>query len=180
MTGSMVRLRRQLGTVPSCQPGKPAAPRPGVTSYKLSSNQNPYPPLPSVLHAVQDAATPINRYPDMMVADLRQALARTLDAPAGHIATGPGSSGVLGQIIQATCDPAGEVVFAWRSFEAYPIITSLAGARPVQVPLDSDGRHRLDAMAAAITRHTRVVLICTPNNPTGPATGHDELAGATA
>jgi histidinol-phosphate aminotransferase len=176
MTGSMVRLRRQLDTVPSYQPGRPARPRLGVTGYKLSSNENPYPPLPSVLRAVQDAAASINRYPDMMVADLRQALAGTLDVPAEHIATGPGSSGVLGQIIQATCDPADEVVFAWRSFEAYPIITGLAGARSVQVPLDSDGRHRLDAMAAAITQRTRVVLICTPNNPTGPAIAHGELA----
>lgn len=84
---------------------------------------------------------------------------------------------MLGQIIQAACDPADEVVFAWRPFEAYPIITGLAGARPVGVPLDSDGRHRLDAMAAAITQRTRVILICTPNNPTGPAIGHGELAG---
>jgi histidinol-phosphate aminotransferase len=82
---------------------------------------------------------------------------------------------VLGQIIQATCDPGDEVVYAWRSFEAYPIVVALAGARSVQVPLDDHARHRLDAMRAAITDRTKVVIVCTPNNPTGPMVTHTEL-----
>jgi histidinol-phosphate aminotransferase len=67
------------------------------------------------------------------------------------------------------------VVYAWRSFEAYPIVVALAGARPVQVPLTADHRHDLAAMRAAITDRTKVVLVCTPNNPTGPSVGHAEL-----
>ena len=117
----------------------------------------------------------MNRYPDMAVTELSQALADTLGVPVEHIATGTGSVGVLGQIIQATCDPGDEVVFAWRSFEAYPIVTALAGATAVKVPLDEHCRHRLDAMLEAITDRTRLVLVCTPNNPTGPIVHHDEL-----
>ena len=170
-----VRLRRALDAVPAYRPGKPAAARDGITAYKISSNENPYPPLPSVLKVVQDAASQMNRYPDMAVTDLTQALANHLGVPVEHVATGTGSVGVLGQIVQATCDPGDEVIYAWRSFEAYPIVVALAGATSVQVPLDADARHDLDAMAAAITDRTRLILVCTPNNPTGPVVHQSEL-----
>jgi histidinol-phosphate aminotransferase len=175
MTDNGVRLRQALDQVPAYVPGKPAAAREGVTAYKVSSNENPYPPLPSVLEVVREAAGAINRYPDMAVTELTQALADTLAVPVEHIATGTGSVGVLGQVIQATCDPGDEVVYAWRSFEAYPIVTALAGARSVQVGLDDQARHRLDAMRAAVTDRTKVVIVCTPNNPTGPIVTHTEL-----
>ena len=90
---------------------------------------------------------------------------------------GPGSVGVLAQLIAATCDPGDEVVFAWRSFEAYPILVTLAGAAPVQVPLAAGDRHDLDAMAEAITPRTRMVLVCTPNNPTGTTVGDTRAGG---
>ena len=175
MSDSDVRLRAALDQVPAYVPGKPAAAPEGVTAYKVSSNENPYPPLPSVLAVVREAAGAINRYPDMAVTELTRALADTLGVPAEHVATGTGSVGVLGQVIAATCDPGDEVVYAWRSFEAYPIVTALAGATAVRVGLDEHCRHRLDAMLEAITERTRVVLICTPNNPTGPIVHHDEL-----
>src|SRR5690606_38015836 len=78
-------------------------------------------------------------------------------------------------LLRAMCEPGDEVVYAWRSFEAYPIIVQVAGATSVQVPNTPDGRHDLDAMAAAITDRTRVVIVCTPNNPTGAAITHAEL-----
>jgi len=169
------RLRGTLSAVPAYKPGKPAAQREGVTTYKISSNENPYPPLPSVLEVVREAATEMNRYPDMSVSELSHVIAQHLGVPVEHIATGTGSVGVLGQIIQATCEPGDEVVYAWRSFEAYPIVVALAGATSVQVPLDADARHDLEAMAAAVTDRTRLVLVCTPNNPTGPVVHQDEL-----
>lgn len=172
---AVVRLRHTLDAVPAYKPGKPAAARDGVTTYKISSNENPYPPLPSVLKVVEQAAAQMNRYPDMAVTDLTQALANHLGVPVEHIATGTGSVGVLGQIIAATCDPGDEVVYAWRSFEAYPIVVALAGATSVQVPLDEHARHDLEAMAAAVTDRTRVILVCTPNNPTGPVVHQAEL-----
>ena len=170
-----VRLRRALDAVPAYVAGRPAAPQPGITAYKMSSNENPYPPLPSVLEVVREQAAQMNRYPDMGVSALTEALAQRLDVPAARIATGPGSVGVLGQIVTAFCDPGDEVVFAWRSFEAYPILVALAGATAVRVPLTSEARHDLDAMAEAVTDRTKVVLVCTPNNPTGPSVRTDEL-----
>lgn len=174
-TQTAVRLRDVLAQMPDYKPGKPAAAPAGVTAYKLSSNENPYGPLPSVLAAIDDAAATVNRYPDMAVTALTERLARALDVPAECIATGTGSVAVLAQIVNAACDAGDEVVFAWRSFEAYPIVTQLAGAKPIMVGLDEQARHRLDAMFAAITDRTRVVLVCTPNNPTGPCVHRSEL-----
>ncbi|QOK22506.1 histidinol-phosphate transaminase [Janibacter indicus] len=169
------RLRSALDQVPAYVAGKPPAPRDGVTVYKVSSNENPHPPLPSVVEVIREAAEGVNRYPDMGVTALTDALAAHLDVPREQLATGTGSVGVLAQIIQSTCDPGDEVVYAWRSFEAYPIVVAIAGAVSVPVALTEDQRHDLDAMAAAITDRTRVVLVCTPNNPTGPSVTHAEL-----
>lgn len=177
MTDTPVRLRGALDAVPAYVAGKPPVAREGLTVYKVSSNENPYPPLPSVLDVVRDAAATMNRYPDMGVSALTDALAAHLDVPRERIATGTGSVGVLGQIMQATCDAGDEVVYAWRSFEAYPIVVALSGATSVQVPLTAEHRHDLPAMLAAITERTKVVMVCTPNNPTGPSVGHDELVG---
>lgn len=169
------RLRAALDQVPAYVAGKPPAPREGQTVYKVSSNENPHPPLPSVLEVIREQATSVNRYPDMGVTALTDALAGHLDVPREQLATGTGSVGVLAQIVQSLCDPGDEVVYAWRSFEAYPIVVAIAGAVSVQVPLTADHRHDLDAMASAITDRTKVVLVCTPNNPTGPAVTHAEL-----
>jgi len=170
-----VHLREALAAVPAYKPGKPAVVREGLTTYKISSNENPYPPLPGVLQVVADAALEMNRYPDMAVTALTDALAERLGVPRERIATGTGSVGVLSQIIAASCDPGDEVIYAWRSFEAYPIVVAIAGAVSVQVPLDPNARHDLVAMAAAITPRTRLILICTPNNPTGPVVHQSEL-----
>lgn len=171
-----VRLRSALASVPGYVAGRPAGPSAAHTVYKVSSNENPFPPLPSVVEVIRTAALEVNRYPDMAVSALTHGIAEALGVPADTIATGTGSVGVLGQIIDALCDPGDEVVFAWRSFEAYPIVVRLAGAVPVLVPVDDAGRHDLPAMAAAVTEATKVLVVCTPNNPTGPAVTHEGVA----
>ncbi len=169
------RPRDTVGTIPAYVPGKPPVAREGLATYKLSSNENPYPPLPGVLEAVARAAADLNRYPDMGCVDLYDALAAKLDVAPGQLAAGTGSVAILYHLLQAYCDPGDEVVHAWRSFEAYPIALAVGGAVSVPVPLTAGGRHDLDAMAAAVTDRTRVVLLCTPNNPTGPALSDTEV-----
>jgi histidinol-phosphate aminotransferase len=161
--------------IPPYVAGKPPTQRPGLTSYKLSSNENPYPPLPGVLEAAEKAVAQMNRYPDMGASALYAALAERFGVPVGDLSLATGSVGLIYQLVQAFCDPGDEVVFAWRSFEAYPIAVTAAAATAVRVPVLPDGRHDLDAMAAAITDRTRVVLVCTPNNPTGPSVTQAEL-----
>jgi histidinol-phosphate aminotransferase len=117
----------------------------------------------------------MNRYPDSAAVELRERIAEHLGVAAEEVAVGPGSVGVLQQIITGLCDASDDVIFAWRSFEAYPILVELAGARPVRIPLDHLEGHDLDAMAAAVTERTKVILLCTPNNPTGVPISHARI-----
>ncbi|WUV81232.1 histidinol-phosphate transaminase [Streptomyces sp. NBC_01476] len=167
MDMSFPKLRAELDSIATYKPGRPPAVKEGVPAFKLSSNENPYPPLPGVLEAVTAAAATLNRYPDMACTALTAELAGHFGVPAEHIATGTGSVGVAQQLLQITSGPGDEVIYAWRSFEAYPIITRISGARAVQVPLDADEVHDLDAMADAVTGRTRLIFVCNPNNPTG-------------
>jgi histidinol-phosphate aminotransferase len=167
------RFRPVLESFTPYKPGKtPVAP--DGNSYKLSSNESPYGPLPSVLSVLADAATALNRYPDNGCAELTAALAARLGVPPEHVAVGCGSVGVTQQLLAATSEPGTEVLYAWRSFEAYPRLADLAGAASVTVPL-RDQAHDLAAMAAAITSRTRLIFVCNPNNPTGTVVHSDEL-----
>jgi histidinol-phosphate aminotransferase len=169
------QVRPAIAGIPAYVPGRPPAPRPGVTTYKLSSNENPNPPLSGVLEAAVEAAGTMNRYPDMGCTALYAALSAKLGVPTTDLAAGTGSVAVLYHLLQAFCEAGDEVVYAWRSFEAYPIAVAVTGASSVQVPLGEGARHDLDAMAAAVSDRTKVVIVCTPNNPTGPAVGRSEL-----
>jgi histidinol-phosphate aminotransferase len=175
MSPETPKLRAELDGIPTYKPGRPPMAEDGVPAFKLSSNENPYPPLPGVLEAAMAAAASFNRYPDLSCSQLTGELAARFGVPAEHVATGTGSVGVAQQLLQATSGPGDEVIYAWRSFEAYPIITRISGARPVQVPLDAAERHDLDAMADAITERTRLVFVCNPNNPTGTVVRRAEL-----
>ncbi|MFI2260241.1 histidinol-phosphate transaminase [Streptomyces tubercidicus] len=174
MSEKTPKLRAALDGVPTYKPGRPAAAG-GPVTYKLSSNENPYPPLPGVLESAVTAAGSFNRYPDMACTGLMAELADRFAVPVEHLATGTGSVGVAQQLVQATAGPGDEVIYAWRSFEAYPIITQVSGATSVQVPLTSGEVHDLDAMLAAITERTRLIFVCNPNNPTGTVVRRAEL-----
>ena len=165
--------RPAVGRLPQYVAGKPPVVVPGLESFKLSSNENPLGPVPPVQEVIRQAAD-VHRYPDPSSTLLRNALSDFLDVPAEDIVTGAGSLGALNQILAAFAGQNDdgchdEVIYAWRSFEAYPICVGLAGAKSVQIPVRPDGTHNLAAMAAAVTDKTRVILLCTPNNPTGPA-----------
>jgi histidinol-phosphate aminotransferase len=168
------KLRAELDGVPAYVPGKPAA-ADGPVAFKLSSNENPYPPLPGVMESALAAAAHFNRYPDMSCTGLMNELSDRFGVPLTHLATGTGSVGVAQQLLQATSGPGDEVIYAWRSFEAYPIITQVSGATSVKVPLTDGDVHDLDAMADAITDRTRMIFVCNPNNPTGTAVRRAEL-----
>jgi histidinol-phosphate aminotransferase len=128
-----------------------------------------------VLAAVADAAADLNRYPDMIAAGLLDALARYHDIEPDQVVAGNGSVAVLGHVLSAFAGPGDEVIYPWRSFEAYPILVALSGATPVPVALGAEGRIDMVGLAKAVTAKTRVVMVCSPNNPTGPAVRADEL-----
>lgn len=165
------RAREPLHAIPAYRAGRAGA----AGAFKLSSNENPFPPLPGVLAAVADAAAEVNRYPDFGSAALIGALAERHGVSPEQVAVGAGSVEVLNQLVTAFAGAGDEVVIPWRSFEAYPIIVALAGAAQVAVPLRPDFTHDLGAMAASITERTRVVMVCTPNNPTGTVVRRRDL-----
>jgi histidinol-phosphate aminotransferase len=160
-----VRLRPAMGALPSYVPGRK---HPGAVI--LASNESPYGLLPSVKALIGDLTDGVSRYPDMSSARLIEAIAAHHDVDASRIAVGAGSVEVVAQIAAAVLDGGDEVVFGWRAFEAYPIITAVVGGTAVKVPLRHH-THDLDAMADAVTDRTRLVLVCNPNNPTGTAVG---------
>ncbi|MEK8171662.1 histidinol-phosphate transaminase [Streptomyces sp. M19] len=174
VTDKSPRLRAALDGIPTYKPGKPASAG-GPVAFKLSSNENPYPPLPGVLESAVAAAGSLNRYPDLACTALLVELAERFGVPPEHLAAGTGSVGVAQQLLQSTAGPGDEVIYAWRSFEAYPIVTRISGATAVQVPLTDGEEHDLDAMADAITDRTRLIFVCTPNNPTGTVVRRAEL-----
>ncbi|HEY5319343.1 MAG TPA: histidinol-phosphate transaminase [Galbitalea sp.] len=160
MTSPRVRLRPDIAALAPYRQGKPAA----ADAFKLSSNENPFDPLPAVVDAI--AATSVNRYPDSAATALRERLAARFDVSIDEVQVGAGSVAILAQLISAAASVDDEVLYSWRSFEAYPGLVTVSGATRVTVPNTPDHRHDLPAMAAAVTERTRVVIVCSPNNPT--------------
>src|ERR1700719_2492689 len=165
MTDASPRFRSVLDSFPASRPGRTPVSSAG-TPHKRSSNESPYEPLPSVIEVIAEEARSVNRYPDNGAAALREAIGDRFSVPAQHVAVGCGSVGVTQQLLEAIGEPGAEVMYAWRSFEAYPTLADLAAAESVRVPLRDD-THDLDAMAAAISPRTRLIFVCNPNNPTG-------------
>lgn len=162
-----------MADLPAYTPGRTV---PGA--IKIASNETVDSPLPSVRAAIVQATETINRYPDNGYVELKERLAKHVGDGAfapEHISVGCGSVSLCQQLIQITASAGDQVLFAWRSFEIYPLQVRTAGATPVQVPL-VDHTHDLDAMLAAITDRTRLIFVCNPNNPTSTVVDPDALA----
>jgi len=166
-------MRDDLAALPAYKAGATPVSRPDLETFKISANENPYAPIPAIVEAITKAAQSVQRYPDPASLRLKNKLAKKYKVDVENIQVGTGSVAVLTQLIQASSTVGDEVIFAWRSFEAYPIITRVAGATPVMVSLTKTYEHDLDAMLAAITEKTSCILLCSPNNPTGPAIKKD-------
>jgi histidinol-phosphate aminotransferase len=141
----------------------------------LASNEACFAPSIDVLDAATRVMSGTHRYPDPSYRPLRQALADRYGVPRERIALGNGSCDILLAMGEALLEPGAEVVYAWPAFSVYPHLAAASGARAIEVPLDAEDRHDLDAIAAEITVATRLVLICNPNNPTSTALGLDEI-----
>ncbi|WP_115684986.1 histidinol-phosphate transaminase [Corynebacterium senegalense] len=164
-------IRKDLSQLPAYVPGAR-----NDAAVKLSSNESAEAPLPSVRSAMAKALDSVNRYPDMGAVELREALAAHLGLTVDQVAVGTGSSALCQQLVTLAAQPGDEVVFPWRSFEAYPIFVQIAGATPVAVPLTADHRVDLPGLAAAVTERTRLVFVCNPNNPTATTITGEEWA----
>lgn len=154
-------MRPDILALAAYRQGRPAP----LEGFKLSSNENPFEPIPEVLEAISHSS--VNRYPDASATVLRGRIAERHGVDPTRVHVGAGSVSILAQLIQAAAGPGDEVLYAWRSFEAYPSLVVVAGATSVRVPLTDQFEHDLPAMAAAVTDRTRLIIVCSPNNPTG-------------
>ena len=181
----MVTPRPAVEAMPAYRPGRnPAdlARELGVArAVKLASNEVAFPPLPKVVQAIAAAAGETNRYPDNGAVLLTAALAERYGVDPAQVVPGAGAVSLCEQLAWSYTGPGTSIAFAWRSFEMYPLLGELTGARSIGVPLvpgtpgGAADTHDLDALAAAVDETTRVVLVCNPNNPTGTAVRRAEL-----
>ena len=173
-------------TQPVYEPGKPiedVARELGLDPagiIKLASNENPFGPSPRALAAAQQALTQGELYPDGGCFALRQKLAEIKGLGADQFIVGNGSNEIIELLGHALLRPGDEVVMAAPAFVVYKLVTLVFGAKAIEVPL-VNYRHDLGHIAAAITPRTRLVYVCSPNNPTGTANAEaDMLAFARA
>lgn len=143
--------------------------------WRASSNESTVPPSPRVQQALIETAAQAHLYPslqgDLLVADL----SARLQVSPEQIVVGGGSLALLQHTLAAYTGAGTEVVHAWRSYEAYPILIGVVGAAAVPVALDATHTHDVDAMLAVITGATRAIIVCNPNNPTGTELPRSEI-----
>ncbi|MFE6665172.1 histidinol-phosphate transaminase [Streptomyces sp. NPDC057697] len=144
-------------------------------AVELASNELPFGPLDPVVEVIGRAAGRAHRYPDSSGRVLREHLAGRFGVTPGQVSLGAGSIALCLQLAQLTSAPGDEIVFPQPSFEAYSLIARTVGATARPVPLRPDGRVDLTALADAVGDRTRLVFVCTPNNPTGADLGRAEL-----
>lgn len=168
---ALPRARAEIDALPTYSRASGAA----TVRWRASSNESTIAPSPAVVEAIARVGAHGHLYPTLFADDLVAALADRLSVPTDAVLTGAGSLALLQQVLTAYTGPGTEVVLAWRSYEAYPILIGIAGATAVPVPLDARHRHDVDAMIAAVTPRTRALLVCNPNNPTGTELTEPEL-----
>jgi len=142
---------------------------------KLASNENPMGMSPLAVEAMKQAATTVNRYPDGAAWDLKGKLSDRLGVPRENIVLGNGSNEILELLAQLLLTQGDETLYAWPAFVVYRLATLAHGGRGIEVPLDQNLRHDMNAMADALTDRTRIVYVANPNNPTGTYVGRTEL-----
>lgn len=161
------------------QPGKPIEELErelGITgAIKVASNENPLGPSPKALEAIPAALPTLNLYPDAGGFVLRRALGARYDLPIEHLTLGNGSNDLLYQLVLATCEPTDEVLSHQYSFLSYKLAAHVAGRPFVAAKTTSALACDADALIAAMTPRTKLVVIGTPNNPTGSIVTHDDM-----
>lgn len=162
---SQVRFRQALSGLPAYVAGKGEAGK----VVKLSSNELPFAPAPQVIQAGEEALATVNRYPNAIGSALVEKLAAHFGLEENQVVVGPGSIQVLANALTAVAQAGNNVIYPWRSFEAYPILVGITGASSRQIPLNNQGSHDLPAILEAVDADTAAVILCSPNNPTGPS-----------
>lgn len=172
-------VRPALAHVEAYEPGRPldeVRRELGIDSViKLASNEGPFPPMPAAMAAMSAAAADVRSYPDPGAWALRDAIAERLGLEAGQVLPGAGVDGLIKLMSLALLDPGDEVAMAWPSFLSWRLGAQIQGATIAEAPLRDDGGYDLPALAERVGARTKIVVVVSPNNPTGGAVGAGEL-----
>jgi histidinol-phosphate aminotransferase len=138
-----------------------------MSSTYLAANESPYPPSEGVREAIVAAMFSVNRYPEYPPAKLQLQIANALSVSPDSLHLGNGSVEVIYTLLQTLCSPGDDVAYTCPSFDAYPLLVRLAGARSIEVEHSAEPNKNLTSLRAALGPRTRAVLVSNPDNPTG-------------
>lgn len=141
---------------------------------KLASNENPYGYSPVLHEALKDFAYNFEFYPDGYATELRNKLSETLQVNEEQLVFGSGSDELIQIIVRTFLERGQHTIMATPTFPQYRHHALIEGAHITEVPL-VNGRHDIGQMLEAITGETKVIWLCTPNNPTGISIAQDEF-----
>lgn len=179
LAGFHDRIRPAVRALRPYEPGKPIEEvqrELGLDRIvKLASNEYPEGPFPEVAEALRGELAELHRYPDATWHELLDAVTDVYPIGRDEILFGNGANEILELIVHLVAAEGEQVVYAHPSFPIYGLLSQSHFDMGVSVALTDDHVHDLDAMAAAVTERTRVVMVCNPNNPTGTYVGEDEL-----
>ncbi|NQX64403.1 histidinol-phosphate transaminase [Paenibacillus qinlingensis] len=140
----------------------------GLTSVtKLASNENPLGPSPLALEAIQAYLSDIHRYPDAETVSLREAIAEKRGFSPDQVLVTNGGDELITLLSETYLEPGDEVIVPSPTFSEYEFGANLLGASIIHVPLGENYRYEVEAILSAVTERTKMLYICSPNNPTG-------------
>jgi histidinol-phosphate aminotransferase len=168
---AMSFLRKHLQTVPGYIPGE--QPPPGSPVLKLNTNENPYPPSPKVLQALQNLDPEcLRRYPSPNAIALCQAASEVFEILPDWITVGNGSDELISLIVRAFVEPGETVVYPMPTYVLYRTVAQLQDTQPVELSYPEDFTFPLQDL---INAQGKVTFIAAPNSPTGNAVPIDQL-----
>jgi histidinol-phosphate aminotransferase len=174
----MLRHRKIIEKLQPYIPGKPISEvkkELGLTHViKLASNENPLGSSPKAIQAVKEWTENMAIYPDGNCTDLKDALASRLNLDTAQLLVGAGSDEIVELITQTYINPGDNAIMGCPSFPRYQTVTGIMDGDIIEIPLTQDYRLDLQAFLDNITKNTRIIWICNPNNPTGTIITHEE------
>lgn len=142
---------------------------------KLASNENPFGPSPLAVKAIQEYAEEVNVYPESGAETLRKELASSFSLKPQNLIIGNGSDEVMELAVKAFLNPGEEVIIPFPTFSMYESFTRLYSGKIVRHPLDASFDYAVDSLLDKITPRTKIVFLCSPNNPTGSVISEGDL-----
>ncbi|WP_413301182.1 histidinol-phosphate transaminase [Bacillus sp. 1P10SD] len=168
---NQILKRKALESIKPYTPGKPlweVKEELGLQQViKLASNENPLGASPKAIEAISNILNELNRYPDAHAVELKKTIASFLAINTEQLIITNGADELITLISETYLEPSDEIIVPFPSFSEYDFGAQLMGAKVVPVPLDDEYQFNIETILAAVTEHTKIIYICSPNNPTG-------------